>query len=347
VGEGEHRGFSRRPRTVFGESAGAISACIHLVSPGSQGLAHRFILQSGTCVGPPSVVASREHAYAVGSDLVSTFCPQLGAGSVAGDPLACLRAADPTRLMEWLPPLNAGPTVFDAARFFPIVDGPGGVLPDTPENLIAGGHFDSKAAIVAGTNKNDWGIFFDLATNPALGGSIASPLDITAAAEFDRAIDAAFGSIAAQVKAQYPVASDADAQETFVTLWTDYAFRCPTRQLARATTAHGTRSFFLYSYEVGRAYHSDELLALFDVPGLAFFGGTIPSPTFQSDMKGYWTEFAATGRLDGVGGAPAWPSYDATTDRFFVLQDPTSSVSADLGRPRCDFWDRVFASGGE
>ena len=33
--------------TVFGESAGGTSTCIHVVSPASQGLANRFIIESG------------------------------------------------------------------------------------------------------------------------------------------------------------------------------------------------------------------------------------------------------------------------------------------------------------
>ena len=46
---------------------------------------------------------------------------------------------------------------------------------------------------------------------------------------------------------------------------TDYAFRCPTRDLARATMAQGTKTYYLYSYEIGDAWHSFELVPLFDV----------------------------------------------------------------------------------
>ena len=35
--------------TIFGESAGAISVCWHLVSTRSSGLFHAAIMQSGTC----------------------------------------------------------------------------------------------------------------------------------------------------------------------------------------------------------------------------------------------------------------------------------------------------------
>ena len=35
--------------TLFGESAGALNTCMHLAAPGSAGLFHRAIVQSGSC----------------------------------------------------------------------------------------------------------------------------------------------------------------------------------------------------------------------------------------------------------------------------------------------------------
>ena len=36
--------------TIFGESAGAISCSLHIMSPLSKGLFHRAISHSGTCI---------------------------------------------------------------------------------------------------------------------------------------------------------------------------------------------------------------------------------------------------------------------------------------------------------
>ena len=59
--------------TVFGESAGSMSTCIHLVSPGSQGLANRYIMESGACVGKSTLLATEAQAYRIGQELASSI----------------------------------------------------------------------------------------------------------------------------------------------------------------------------------------------------------------------------------------------------------------------------------
>jgi len=50
----EIQNFGGNPNavTIFGESAGAFSVCTHLASPGSKGLFHAAIMESGTCDAP-------------------------------------------------------------------------------------------------------------------------------------------------------------------------------------------------------------------------------------------------------------------------------------------------------
>jgi len=321
--------------TVMGESAGAISACIHLVSPGSQGLAQRFIMESGSCVSPPSVLPSADRARAVASQLLLTLCPALPAGA---DVLSCLRSVPGPLLTAWLPPPGSDLDASLGSLFFPAIEGVGGgTLPDTPANLIASGSYARDATIIAGTNENEFGLFAEVASNPLFGGAVSSPLNVTTPTQLSAMVAAAFGGLGPAVEAQYPVQGDVGAQETFLTLFTDYDFRCPTRDLARATTAQGSR-VFLYSYDVGRAYHTDELLALFSGPDLGAFGGTVPSGAFRRQMQSAWTQFAATGNP----GAP-WPAYDATTDENLILSDPTPSVGSRLAASNCDFWDSQYA----
>ncbi|MGH7271867.1 MAG: carboxylesterase family protein, partial [Polyangiaceae bacterium] len=172
--------------TVFGESAGSMSTCIHMVSPGSQGLANRYILESGSCLGKSTLLATKAQAYQVSQELASSLCGgDAGAGdagvsdasagdagvSDAGpgdaspvDDLACLRSADPAKIMAWVPPagsvtMGVGALLgnLTGPPFAPTVEGPGGVLPDTPANLMARGAFNKDAAILLGTNKNEWG----------------------------------------------------------------------------------------------------------------------------------------------------------------------------------------------
>jgi para-nitrobenzyl esterase len=359
--------------TVFGESAGSMSTCIHLVSPGSQGLATRYIMESGACVGKAPLLATQAQGYQLGQELASSFCSvgsdagttsdagpadagasdaspsEAGTGSqpLPANVLACLQGADPMQLMTWVPPANAPTTGVGALLgnllgppFSPTVEGPGGVLPDLPANLIAKGSFNKDAAILAGTNKNEWGLFVDLATSPLLGGSSSSQLNITSSAQLNQGIEKVYGTAAAQVEAQYP-STDATAPQVFVDLVTDYAFRCPTRDLARTTMAQGTKTYYLYSYEIGPAWHSFELVPLLNVTQLTALGATQPSKGFTSEMLGYWTQFAATGdpNAPGDAGTPMWPTYDTMSDEYLQLLDPTPMANAHLTQAHCDFWE--------
>jgi para-nitrobenzyl esterase len=329
--------------TVFGESAGSISTSIHLVSPGSQGIARRYIMQSLVCIGPASFVGTQSDRYALSEQLAASICPRQDGGAGTLD---CLRKADPSAIMAWAPTGTAAPGSFESltagalgAPFNPIVEGPGGVLPDQPVNLIKGGHYDKNAEIVAGTTKNEFGLY------PYLGGlaqrlGIPGPTQVVVhdVAGLDQGLQTVFPTYYTEVEGQYP-ATDATAQQVLIDIVTDYAFRCPTRNFARLTTASGTRSFYLYAYDYGRAYHSDDLLAVFDVAGLSFLGGTVPTPAFSSAVKGYWTRMAASGDPNGAG-APSWPKFDATTDGHIVLVDPPMS-GAHLAQANCDFWDKM------
>jgi para-nitrobenzyl esterase len=302
--------------TVFGESAGSGSASLLLVSPASRDLAHRFILESGVSIGTGFGVSSRDAGYALSTQMASALC----AG--APDVMACLRAKPAQELVDWT---DATGGLFGAA-WAPVIEGTsGGVLPDTPQKLIAAGNYNVTATIMAGTTKNEWGLFL----MPVLGG-----MPITTAAQFKANLAQEFGERAAEVEAQYPVASDAEANDVHIRLMTDMLFRCPTRLLARLTTPNGNK-FYLYSYEEGAAYHGDELAYVFGMPG--FFGMT-PLPELVAATQGYWTRFATTGDPNGAN-MPIWPAYDTSSDQHLVLKNPPSSGSG-LSKSDCDFWDR-------
>jgi para-nitrobenzyl esterase len=343
--------------TVFGESAGGSSTCIHLVSPGSKGLAKRYLMESPVCSGPLAEINTRAQTYQFSEELAASFCSGGGDGGAADggtfdgaapEVLSCLRAADPAQLMAWLAPASA-PGVgtnalfggFPVGSFVPTVEGAGGVLPDTPMNLVASGKFDTNAAILAGTNANEWGLFQALVTNPLYGGSSSSTLNITTATQAQQWVESSFGaSNAAQIDPLYPV-TDATATQTTIDLLSDYLFRCPLRALVRAASASGTKSEYMYQYDVGPSWHSFELVPLFGVTQLSFLGAAVPSSGLTDEMLGYWTQFAATGNPNAPvdAGAPVWPGYSTATDQYLQLLDPMPLTISDLRKPQCDFWD--------
>ncbi|XP_063502385.1 acetylcholinesterase isoform X7 [Symphalangus syndactylus] len=124
--------------TLFGESAGAASVGMHLLSPPSRGLFHRAVLQSGAPNGPWATVGMGEARRRATQLAHLVGCPPGGTGGNDTELVACLRTRPAQVLVnhEWhvLPQES----VFRFS-FVPVVDGD--FLSDTPEALINAGDF--------------------------------------------------------------------------------------------------------------------------------------------------------------------------------------------------------------
>ena len=136
--------------TLFGESAGAGSVSVHLLSPVSQHLAKRAILQSGVINAPWSYMTaatSKNIALALISDV------GCNASLVDIDPLQvmeCMRNIDGKNLSltQW----NSywGILGFPSA---PTIDGV--FLPKNPVDMIADGQFSHDIDVLIGTNQDE------------------------------------------------------------------------------------------------------------------------------------------------------------------------------------------------
>lgn len=161
--------------TLFGESAGAGSIAVHLLSPESSHLFQRAILQSGVINSPWSIM-SREKAYDIGLKLVQDV--GCNASLVAEDPggvMECMRAVDAATisLEQWNSYL--GIMQFPST---PIVDG--AFLPDEPLEMIRRGEV-KKTEIMIGSNLDE-GKFTTLLTfptPPAISEPAISPCRLT------------------------------------------------------------------------------------------------------------------------------------------------------------------------
>ncbi len=304
-------GGDARDVTIAGESAGAVSACLHMVSPTSRDLGRRFILESGVCIGGIGALLDKSAANALGTALADAFCP----GS--SDVVACLRSKTAEELAAW--GKNNG---LSGAGWAPSYDASDPFMPAHPAQLLAQGNYN-RGAILVGTNKSEFGLF------QSLTGTIQT------AEQFSAAVDAQFGPIAPLVKAQYVVTSDTEANDVFIRLMTDVLFRCPTRTLARMVTAHDSR-VYLYSFEEGMAFHAFEMSYVFG-PQFGF------EPSYVEDtlttMQRYWASFVAKGNPNRHQ-LPTWPAYSTATDQHMVLKTPFAAASG-LEQAECDFWDAM------
>ncbi|KYG02350.1 hypothetical protein BE18_02715, partial [Sorangium cellulosum] len=310
--------------TLFGESAGGISVCMHLVSPPSKGLFQRAIIESGPC----DSAADEATATAQGQELVEA----LGCAD-APSVLECLRGKPAEEVMSALPPgeaflVGAGPT------WFPVIDGWN--LPDLPGKLLEAGSFE-KMPTILGSNGDEGSLFV------TLWGETATVAD---EADFVTFADGLAPGHGEEVVANYPSDTYGSAQAAATAALGDSMFVCPTRRAARAIASGGAATY-LYHFthapessllgDLG-AFHSAEIRYVFGNPGLL-----VSEPLTEDELElsqaimGYWSRHAETGDPNGEDAAE-WPRYDAETDENIVL-DMTLSQEAGLKKDLCDMWD--------
>lgn len=314
--------FGGNPKkvTIFGESAGSVDVCLQIASPGSRKLFHRAISESGGCT-------TRQDTASEAAAKAETFAASVGCADAA-DQLACLRQVSPAALL-------AGE---GSQEFGPMVDGD--FLPDQPRTLFDRGKV-AKVPYILGSNTDEGTIFF-----------VSEP-PITSEAEYLAALEARFGSRAAEIAAHYPVSSFPTPQDALERVVGDSGLVCGTYDTARRAAANGART---YLYNFSRAVPLEVLEALglgaFHGVEMAYVFGIVAPPTAEdaalgTTVRGYWTSFARTGNPNRRG-ALKWPRFKDKTDRRFNL-DLEPSVVEGFRRSECEFWwglyDAQFAGG--
>jgi para-nitrobenzyl esterase len=272
--------------TIAGESAGAHSVSLHLVSPGSAGLFHRAIMESGT--------ASFQWRTAAEAELQGTeFATALGCtGTDAPALLACLRSKTRDQvLLARPPPLFEQINETGRTQWTPVVDGY--EIPDQPRRLYRRGAF-TRVPIMLGANRDEGWTFVNR----------SFPAAVTLE-QYEAVVDTEFGADAARILAAYPAADFASPKHALARLAGDVEYVCEARRVARMISKTRT-PVFLYSFE----YEVDAVIPDLVPHGFEVnfvFGNNFGPPLFAAyvlnavdlalsqAIGGYWTRFASTG----------------------------------------------------
>lgn len=321
--------------TLFGQSAGAISTSLHLLSPASRGLFHRAILHSGQASARTTTTAEAE---AQGD----AFAQALGCTNPA-TVLACLRSATRDRVLG---ALTAAQQQYSeqpgAVRWVPVVDGV--EVPDQPRELYRRGQFARIPVVVGSVGDEGWNY---------VDRSFPVGLDTL---QYERAVRTEFGMDADAVLRMYPATAFANPKDALARLTADVEVVCEARRLARALHADGA-PVYVYSFEYivndvtpGRSIHGLDQNFTFG-NNFANHPLTAADVSLFRTLSTFWARFAETGDPNPPGAPVQWPPYrpgpfeppvdPAYADWHYVFADRVG-VAHHLRDAQCNFWEPFF-----
>ncbi|KAJ7793691.1 extracellular triacylglycerol lipase precursor [Mycena olivaceomarginata] len=145
--------------TLFGQSAGSIMMSIQFLNPSICDLARAAIFESGYQGTTPLFPPARgevDWQNFVGS------VPSCSNISTSGSTFECLAKANTTEILQGFASASSESTHFNP--WPPVIDGPGGLIPDLPSVLFKRGQF-ARLPFIAGTVKDEGTTFIPQTIN--------------------------------------------------------------------------------------------------------------------------------------------------------------------------------------
>lgn len=322
-----HFGGDSERVTIAGESAGAVSACLHAAMPSSQPLLSAVLMESGACDNAQTFVQATSAATAMATQW---GCATSG-GTTDED---CLRALPAETIVR-------GNLL---AQVAPIIDGT--LVPTSPRAALAAGTF-AQVPILAGFNANE-GLFF----TDGLFGAV----NLSDPTNYPTTLDLAFGPLGAALLAQYPLSDYGDdPRAALAALFRDSFFECSTRHLLSSSRA----PVFVYEFGYAPSLASPKALLAMHTIELPYVWGVplpwkwwdqpnagVPSTPREVELaaqiRSYWTAFVGTHAPGhGEANAPQWPAWSISSQSTMMFSNSTS-VAALATNARCAFWDQLY-----
>ncbi|XP_002741968.1 cAMP-regulated D2 protein-like [Saccoglossus kowalevskii] len=333
--------------TIFGQSSGAESVSIHLISEKSEHLFHRAIIESH-----PFALPYRVHADAIilGNKLAKVL-------NCSTADMSCLRSKSYEEILDAQE--KVGGEIVNPFRLLELFQpwGPWVGSDDVPEQPVDAfyyGLFSHKPIMIGSTSDEGRANVF-LAYKKPISKS-----------QYYETIIADFRLRALDVLYRYPptkLESD-DQREVLSIVAHQYMFVCPEQVSARGISKYSDTWLYVFDHAIsfdawGPNYHccvnhpchGSELPFIFHSPSLAGFNFTIEEESLSRSLMYYWTNFARTGDPNNSGsecmplkrdGFTKWPKYDKSKNwQYLRFMTPQNVVMENYLSKECNFWDSL------
>jgi carboxylesterase type B len=321
--------------TIYGESSGAMSVGLHMLSsPRSEHLFRAGIITSDP-LGLPYRTVKESHLIA------KEFASSLGCPA---DDIGCMRAKGPEAVLQAQRRMHSfWPAIYqglkDVLVWAPVIDGK--VLKEQPLQVVLRDGLIKP--LIIGTNDNEALLFVE-GVKSWLGWKTISNFDYRLAMRFifrDR-------EIRKKIFEKYPP-DGKDNTRLISKMLTEYLFTCPSLDAA-SHASHDTRAYLfdhIPSFNIwgwvpacaDTVCHSVELPFIFHTPQGRGYQFTSQENTLSNLMVKYWTDFAKDSSQSGF--ENKWPVFMPYSLRL-LLVTPVNDIKAkpDL-QADCKFWNEI------
>lgn len=331
--------------TLFGESAGSASVGFQLLSPGSQDLFQRAVMQSGS---PNAYWATISQTEAWDRSLMLAKlvdCPSSPAARLE----ACLQQADPQKVSNKQFDVLTQLSLL-SLPFTPHVDG--NFLPDDVDVLLSTGNF-AKKDVMFGLNKDE-GTYFVVYAVPGFnitGQSLITRNEFLAGVTL--AMDTASDVTRDAAIFHYTDWTDEDNRvknrDSLCSLVGDQMFICPVLDFAHRLSQHGCKPFvYLFDHhssinpwpEWMGVMHGYEIEFVFGMPLNASLGYTKEEVNMTKKFMKHWANFARTGN-PGLEGAK-WPVFTVQEQKYVTLNYKHPEEKTMMKAKECQLWSKFI-----
>ncbi|XP_024876595.1 acetylcholinesterase-like [Temnothorax curvispinosus] len=338
--------------TLFGESAGAVSVSMHLLSPLSRHLFNQAIMQSGSPTAPWAII-SREESIVRGIRLAEAVgCPHNRHN--LREVIDCLLTKDAEDLVknEW------GTLGICEFPFVPVIDG--AFLDETPQRSLVTSSF-KKTNILMGSNTEEgfYFIIYYLTELFRIDGAedvkVTRDQFISAVSELNPYVNQIGRNAIIYEYSNWLHPDDPHAnRDALDKIVGDYQFTCNVNEFAGRYADSSTVYMYYYKHRSRNnpwprwtgVMHADEISYIFGEPLDSSKGYTHEEVQLSKRMMRYWANFAKTGDPNiGESGELTlayWPPHTAANKEYLTLDLNNTEIGSGPRVRQCTFWKKYL-----